>query len=142
MNKPFWLRVRAALLPLAFFALLYPVYLYFLYWSHPDMPKEERNWGYVMGAVLLITRVINLLSLPKQKDHRALLGWSLIGYNLLIVLGAWLLVGNVMAFAALLQPFGENVTLHILLLLLLSLGLSAELLWSPAPETATEPDEL
>lgn len=129
MNKPF-LRIRAALLPVLFFALLYPVYLHFFYQYQPHLPRIYQNWGYLLGAVLLATRLVNLWTLPPQADHRGLLAWSLIGYNLLLVLGAWLLISNVLAIAQLLRPFGENMVLHIFLLLLLSLGSAAELLWA------------
>ncbi|WP_460586558.1 hypothetical protein [Hymenobacter arcticus] len=130
MNKSLFLRVRAALLPVVFFALLYSVYLHFFYQYQPHMPRIYQNWGYLLGAVLLVTRVINLRSLPSQVDHRGLLAWSLIGYNLLIVLGVWLLLGNVIAIAQLIRPFGENMIVHIFLLMLLSLGAAAELLWT------------
>lgn len=130
MNKSLFLRVRAALLPVVFFALLYSVYLHFFYQYQPRMPRIYQNWGYLLGAVLLVTRVINLRSLPSQVDHRGLLAWSLIGYNLLIVLGVWLLLGNVIAIAQLIRPFGENMIVHIFLLMLLSLGTAAELLWT------------
>jgi hypothetical protein len=134
MNKPCLLRVRAALLPVVFFAFLYPVYLHFFYQYQPHLPRIYQNWGYLLGAVLLATRVVNLRSLPAHVDHRGLLAWSLIGYNLLLVLGAWLLLGNVRALAQLLRPFGENMILHIFLLMLLSLGSAAELLWAADPK--------
>lgn len=130
MNNPFFLRIRAALLPVVFFAVLYPVYLHFFYRYTPHMPRMYQNWGYLLGAVLLVTRVVNLWSLPPQDDHRQLLAWSLIGYNLLILLAIWLLMGNLMALAQLIRPFRENMVLHIFILLLLSLGAAAELLWS------------
>jgi hypothetical protein len=138
MNKPFFLRVRAALLPVVFFALLYPVYLHFFYQYQPRTPHIYQNWGYLLGGVLLATRLVNLRSLPPQADHRELLAWSLIGYNLLLVLGAWLLLGNVLAMAQLLRPFRENMVVHIFLLLLLSLGSAAELLWADGPKTSSQ----
>lgn len=130
MTTSYFLRVRAALLPIVFFALLYPLYLHYFYQYHPHMPHTYQNWGYLLGAVLLAVRAINLWFLPPQADYRGLLAWSLIGYNLLSVLGVWLLLGNVMAIAQLIRPFGENMLVHIFLLMLLCLGSAAELLWN------------
>ena len=128
MNKPLLLRLLAALLPVTFFAFLYPIYFSLFYRYTPSIPLVFRNWGYLLGFVLLVTRMVNWRSTTNKDDYMALLTWSRIGSNMLILVGAWLLVGNIRAFFELLRPFRENLILHILLLLLLCLIGARELL--------------
>ncbi|SNC77607.1 hypothetical protein SAMN06265337_4201 [Hymenobacter gelipurpurascens] len=61
------------------------------------------------------------------------------GYNLLVVVGIWLLLGNVIALAQLVRPFKQNMVVHISLLMLLSLGSTAKLLGSGAPHLVPSP---
>jgi hypothetical protein len=128
MNKPFFLRLLAALLPVALFAFLYPIYLSLFYRYTPETPHTFQNWGYVLGTVIFVTRVVNFGSSTAQDPCMALLTWSRIGYNLLVVVVAWLLLGNIRALFEFIRPFRQNLILHILLLFALCLVGARELM--------------
>lgn len=110
-----------AILPVVVFLLLYQPYLYLYYRYNKLVPELYQNWGYILAVVLLVTRLVNLARLQQREDYAALLTAARIRYNMLILLVAWLLMGNVYALLALFRPFSESMILHILSLFLVSL---------------------
>lgn len=128
----------AAILPVVVFDLFYQLYLYVYYRYTEDVPLENKNFGYVLAVVLLVTRLVNLSSLPKTETGAALLTWTRIGSNLLVLLVSWLAIGNIMGIMELLAPFRENMVLHIFLLFTLSLVIVRELLWKADPPGQTD----
>ncbi|MDF7815699.1 hypothetical protein [Hymenobacter sp. YC55] len=110
-----------AILPVVVFILLYQPYIYLYYRSHEHLPELYQNWGYILAVVLLITRLVNLACLKQRKGYADLLTANRIGYNLLVLLVAWLVLGNVHALFELFRPYSESMILHILTLLLVSL---------------------
>jgi len=120
-------RWLAALLPVGFFALLYPLYLYFFYRYTPATPPIFQSWGYGLGGFFLLMRLVNL-GAARQEAAKTLLSWSLVGYNLLILLVVWLAAGTLWAFVEFFAPFRENMIVHIFLLFLLSLASSRQVL--------------
>ena len=130
MKKSFFLRLLAAVLPVALFAVVYPIYFSLFYRHTPSMPLTFQKWGYALLVVLFVTRAVNFRSSTDQGGYMALLTWPRIVYNLLVVVVAWLLLGNIRALFELLRPFRENLILHILLLFMLCLVGARELMRS------------
>ncbi len=138
MRNSFFGRFLAAILPVVVFGLFYPLYLYVYYRYTEDVPEENKNYGYVLAVILLITRLVNLCSLTKTEEAAALLTWTRIGLNLLVLLVSWLVIGNLIALMELLAPFRDNMILHIFLLFAISLVIVRELFWQADPPGPTD----
>ena len=129
MKNSYLAKVTAFILPLLLFWLLYLLYLHFYYLHNPDTPSIYKNWGYLLWFILLVTRLINFLSLSKAEDYSALLTWQRIGYNMLVLVVGWVVVGNVRALAEMIRPFQDAMIDHIFLLFFLTLSCTRLLLF-------------
>lgn len=122
-------RLIATALPLLIFYAAYRVYLYLFYCYTENVPLGNKNYGYVLLLVLVVTRLFNFINLSEHQNYHALLSWRSIGYNMPILVVGWLVVGNIIALMEMFAPFRENMIAHILLLFFLSLLSAREILF-------------
>jgi hypothetical protein len=135
MNNRYLAKVIAFILPLLLFWIPYLLYLHFHYLLNPHTPSIYKNWGHLLWFVLLVTRFINFLSLSKVEDYSALLTWRRIGYNMLVLVLGWVVVGNIRALAEMIRPFQHAMIDHLFLLFFFTLA-CARLLLLFKPESA------
>ncbi|GAA3968229.1 hypothetical protein [Hymenobacter antarcticus] len=124
IQNKLWKKVVAAYLPVVVFLPIYVFYLDIYYTYVEDVPLENKNFGFVLLAVLFIVRSINLSKLPKSNSYMDLYNLNKVFFNMVCLLASWLLIGNIMALMELIAPFRDNMIVHIFIIFFVSFILS------------------